>query len=621
MVESAFRTVLGDDKSRRRIGLGHFAFYRAYLEGSAEIDLPALADAYLNWGKDARQVSVLLRWLQDELAAAARRMNDREAVRLLRLPRSIGRAVARASEKEARLSDLSSFAADIDPDGVYSEQELIALYTQRNGLDGVRRRDDRKSNQAARLRERRLLALKRIEGTIAEAPQLTHAVGGWLEPNVAARLNAVGVTTVSELIDWIDRYGYRWYTRVPKVGGEGAARIVRWVQGHRASLKREILATALRPLGKLDSERLLSERAETDAPGAFTPLEAMRIPHALSGAQGINRAGASRNRSGTDDDLAAVIAWLSRQPADSDTFRSYRIHVERLLLWCVHERGVAMSSLSADDLDAYRQFLGAPGANWIRASRHLRRWQAGWRPFDGPLSLASIRTSIAVIRSMFSWMTKVSYLEGNPLELADQPTTSASRETPGALRDPDETETALLVDQADRTLSWAEWTSLKAYLETLETSEANERIRFAILLIAATGWRVGDLVAAQIGDLTQLVDRRTGDRKWTLRASRKGRGVQHTELDEAFMGEVGRYLASRELPVDPMQCDPTLPLLSMLRIENTVSGEQLDRMWLSRLISEALSAAGTDVSKASPAIGAKLSTATAEWIRNVRYLR
>lgn len=77
----------------RALSLAHFAFYRAYLEGPVALDLPVLADLYLNSGKDLRKVRALLRWL-DELAAAARRTGDREAVRLLRLPKSLSAAGA-----------------------------------------------------------------------------------------------------------------------------------------------------------------------------------------------------------------------------------------------------------------------------------------------------------------------------------------------------------------------------------------------------------------------------------------------------------------------------------------------------------------------------------------------
>ncbi|MGQ3179798.1 MAG: hypothetical protein ACT6SC_19585, partial [Blastomonas fulva] len=72
-------------------------------------------------------------------------------------------------------------------------------------------------------------------------------------------------------------------------------------------------------------------------------------------------------------------------PVLSATQRSYRKEAERLLLWATLERGKPLSSLTADDVGAYADFLVSPPAAWC-GPRHHQRWSPMWRPFEGALS-------------------------------------------------------------------------------------------------------------------------------------------------------------------------------------------------------------------------------------------
>ena len=66
---------------KRKLNLAHFAFYRGWLEG---LDLADLGERYLITGRDRPAAKRTLRWLQDELIAAARRAKPPLA-RLLKL--------------------------------------------------------------------------------------------------------------------------------------------------------------------------------------------------------------------------------------------------------------------------------------------------------------------------------------------------------------------------------------------------------------------------------------------------------------------------------------------------------------------------------------------------------
>ncbi|MGL6205574.1 MAG: tyrosine-type recombinase/integrase, partial [Giesbergeria sp.] len=47
-----------------------------------------------------------------------------------------------------------------------------------------------------------------------------------------------------------------------------------------------------------------------------------------------------------NDDRSAVLAWLARYKDSPATLASYRKEAERLLLWCVHQHGKALSDLT-----------------------------------------------------------------------------------------------------------------------------------------------------------------------------------------------------------------------------------------------------------------------------------
>ena len=79
----------------------------------------------------------------------------------------------------------------------------------------------------------------------------------------------------------------------------------------------------------------------------------------LDGSQGKNRALSGSQLSAVDD-RSAALAWLARYTQTPATLSSYRKEVERLLLWCTRQRGVAMSSLTHEYLLLYQHFLADP---------------------------------------------------------------------------------------------------------------------------------------------------------------------------------------------------------------------------------------------------------------------
>jgi integrase len=161
------------------------------------------------------------------------------------------------------------------------------------------------------------------------------------------------------------------------------------------------------------------------------PLEKLRLPEALLGRDGGNRADRSLNQLAADEDVAAITAWLAlsarRTPGPEEppvteqhirtlpqlthTQRAYRKEAERLLLWSTLERSKALSSLDQRDAQAYLDFLThpVPPERWCSAQVH-GRWSPLWRPFAGPLSDSSRAHTLRVLCSLFSFLVKHGYL-------------------------------------------------------------------------------------------------------------------------------------------------------------------------------------------------------------------
>ncbi|KMZ11436.1 hypothetical protein BHUM_05373c [Candidatus Burkholderia humilis] len=85
------------------------------------------------------------------------------------------------------------------------------------------------------------------------------------------------------------------------------------------------------------------------------------------------------------------------------TLRAYTKELERFLLWTVTVRHKPLSSLLADDCEAYHDFLKAPSPAFVgpRQSRASGRW----RPFSASgLSPESQRYAVRALRAAFAWL-------------------------------------------------------------------------------------------------------------------------------------------------------------------------------------------------------------------------
>lgn len=528
----------------RRIGLHHLAFFRGHVEG---VELATLGERFLETGADLRAAKKTLTWIRDELVAAARRRRP-ELARLLKIaPAKLAVLPATAAGPSFAL-----FQEEMDPDGEFSEHELLTMFEERFGpaMDPV---TARKSKRNERLRKRLLEAVRWLDGWLPQSPELADPVEVWLDEAMADRLHRAGVSTLEQLVTLIRKRGEKWYRKVPKLGSIGAGRIRHWLQTRDLLGPEKLLPATRQSLAALGRPT-----------GALVPLEALVLPEEFSGVTGANRNYSSRCGLAARDDKQAIEAWLaSFGPERRHTLRSYRKEAERFLLWTIFERGKPLSSATTEDCTSYRDFLDAldgntfwfwrlPRERWI-GSRSTR-WSDDWRPFAGPLSASSQKLAVTVLTAMCEWLVRQRYLDLNPWDGVP-----SARNAAGRIR-------------ADHSLTLEQWRTVMACCEDIEErDEAFYRLRFALLLAYGMGLR--------LSEMTRLMVARHQERKgephiglkpspdgagWNLDVLGKGEKLRAVPMPDVVLLALQDYMEERGLGSDPSRWPETTPLLASL---------------------------------------------------------
>lgn len=292
---------------------------------------------------------------------------------------------------------------------------------------------------------------------------------------------------------------------MPRIGALRARTIVAWLRRHEATLGVKVAAdvhtASLVPTGVAGAEGGDSVIVIGGDPAEprLAPFEHLAVTAELSGGnvdnRGLNRA-TSFAFIRAEHDLAAVHAYLHRYRDRPTTLRAYTRELERLILWSVVVRQRALSSLTVEDCEAYKDFLKAPLASFTGPKRP--RTSGRWRPFspDG-LSADSQAYAVRVLRAAFAWLVEVRYLAGNPWSAVHEPAT-VTRES---------------AVQVQRALPAKLWAQVRAALDerckasgsgalgTDEDARQWRAARAAILLMGDSGLRRAEAALARREEL------------------------------------------------------------------------------------------------------------------------
>ncbi|MEX3555537.1 MAG: site-specific integrase [Burkholderia gladioli] len=576
----------------RRLTRQHFALYRGWLEGAT---IEGLHTAYGEPGTDVRVTRRLVATLRDALAIGARRARDIEAAHLLRLkPGSIPPAELHGRDDTP---SLDNYRAQIDPDGVYGEAELLELYRADFPAEKSPR-VDRKIARNARLRARQAAALARMERALAEAPSPDHPLDGWFEPALAARLTATGLSTLADLLALIRRRRHRWYAAVPRLGPKGAQRVTAWLSLHAASLGEELSVLAITPRRQLTAGHpALARPPQVGTSVDVVPLESLRVPNELDGSRGLNRAPLPAHQASLNTDLDAINAWISICGSRSEhTARAYRREAERLLLWAVIVKRKPLSSLNTLDCGEYiNQFLAdpQPAGRWIGKGK-AERFDPAWRPFAKPLPEGSRETARKLLSALCGWLVRQQYLQVNPFHGLPRVGTRKAD-----------------LDATGRALTHAQWRFVLQTVNRPRPTPAELRDQFALLLAYATGLRRAELVAATTGALSRKALDGALEDAWTLKVRGKGKRERVVPMPARLIDTLAGLLRSRPAPCTLETAPKDTPLIGHL-----TTGRPLTPDALARLYKRIFERAAQQLERAYPGAATDLRQASTHWLRH-----
>lgn len=642
---------------REHLGIDHFAFFRGYLE---RLPLDKLADQYLETGLDLRMARSTLVWIQERLIAGARRAQDYGAARLLTIspaqlaPTEPTAATLAVTTAVAPLRpSLEAFAEEHDPDGFYSQRELLELFAEHY----PEAKPDRRAERNERLRKRQVAALRALQALLAVEPAQHHHCAGWFHPALARRLERAGVVQLADLFDFITQRGPRWYTKVRGLGETGAKRLQQWLADHAEPLERALPAIALTPRRQLTDEAKRAARghvdgvaplewlvwpdfvrdrefADANASGQTAGVVAGGMPGSVVGlgtGRELTLYGADVGAVAPDrqirasNDLDAVKVWLAAMQAgrSAGTVQSYRQHAERFLNWLAFVCRRPLVAMTVEDCTAYRAFLAKPPAHWI-APRGTARFTSAWRPFSKPLDEASVRLSMTVLQGMCGWLVKSGYLRFNPFELVAKPR-AGDGEAFGATH-------------VEHVLTDAVWEALEGYWRALAIADASAaRTLFALQLGRTTGLRLAELARASVADLRCIVlaNSSAGGTLWSLSVLGKGSKRRDVELAGSLVRRLEAHLAVRGVGTDlrQMVTNPDLARVALIgRLPEEVPQDRQSKSGrrapgaslhapltpaaLRLVIQRGYRSAAQALAAESPEAAASLAVATPHWLRH-----
>jgi len=322
----------------------------------------------------------------------------------------------------------------------------------------------------------------------------------------ALPLTKAGLATLEDLYDCAASLGSTWHRSFPGLGSRRAVALMEWLRDYGRDIGE--VTPRFFPAGSREKTAAEPRPRSAEFDPLIRPLEEISLPGPLSGTEGINRAPAIGCSLSAGNDLEAIRTWLNARAGNPNTYASYRKEAERFLLWCLAEKERALSDIRADDAAEYLRWLEdlgrleenaflrkwrLPQSRWI-GPKNAERATALWKPFNGPLSSASRKNAIVVVRQLFNFLKRTGYLIFNPFDQVSPKVPLLKGEgAPQAF--------------ADRSLTDAQWEEIVSRLDMLPEGLPRERMRLILMMGKSLGMRASEMLDARTG---WIVRRRVG---------------------------------------------------------------------------------------------------------------
>ncbi|HPB21067.1 MAG TPA: phage integrase family protein [Novosphingobium sp.] len=556
----------------RTLTVQDFAFVRGIVSGLApEV---SFARFYANRYFDAEgkvavhghTVAARAEQLTQRIAVAAQQVEDEEIRAAGRRFAAAGDGVdvAEAVRAQAHLA-FEDWAAQL-PDGMYGENELAERYQDYLAEQGTPQAASHAVviDQAASV-SRRVAALNHLQTVLAVPPRPEQPVAMWFAPALARRFVDLKLATMGELVRWIAARGPRWHADVKGLGPYRAARVLGWLREAEASLGRidgpawDRPGEVVLPAGTLPSQPhspALRRRSSSD----LVPLQLLQVPERLNGENGLfrNSKGGAWN---VGCDLEAIQLWLGMYQAAGRvrTHEAYQRELERFYLWCIVERGKALSSIDTNDALAYQAFLGAIPLTWI-TWRRVARTHRLWRPFRKQLDFRSQHYAIGVVREFYDACRNGGYLTVNPFADVKAHAKAGRAKRLDATRSLSDEDLQLVGQRLAALPGLKSKVPLRGALA--------RRTQLIVHLALTTGLRLAEIVGSSTADVRrEMVD---GEPAWILAVEGKGSKPRETTLQDDIYDMVVQHqkewrdLVGKANPQRLLAFDKRPPLVAAL---------------------------------------------------------
>ncbi|MEX5684835.1 tyrosine-type recombinase/integrase [Pseudomonas silesiensis] len=290
-----------------------------------------------------------------------------------------------------------------------------------------------------------------------------------------------------------------------------------------------------------------------------------------------------------NSDIEAAAIWLETTARNPKSRRVMRKEVERFILWALHSRGKPLSQIHVMDVQDYATFLTDPQPRevWVSTTKYPRQ-HARWRPFAGPLSVSSQRLALVQIGSLYSWMVKGGWLQGNPVDLVRKPP---------APQDP--TIKRLLPIEGIALAFEA--------ISLTQSPRKRARDHFMLSLFYLTGLRTFEATTATMGDV-----RRSSSGTLWLTVCGKRNKVRDVPISEALYEDLLCYRETFGLPREIPLKDATPLLLAA----NSKLKRAHTSTVLKAIIAIVTRAAGLAMQREQFELADRLAEATTHWLRH-----
>ncbi len=152
------------------------------------------------------------------------------------------------------------------------------------------------------------------------------------------------------------------------------------------------------------------------------PIEKLLLPHAIDGSAAWANPWDGRKPVEFSNDIDAIRAWVDSHRG-ADMRQACRGALEKILLWCVVERGHALAEFNGEEVALFIQFLRAPAprTRWITDSVG-HRTSTDWKPLKVPMQPPRIGAALQLINAYFRWANaRGLLLTGTLLHALSQP--------------------------------------------------------------------------------------------------------------------------------------------------------------------------------------------------------